>query len=111
MACLRLLTFARPRDFSSPCLYSRMTLPTFFWALLPYLRPELLEWLALDDERERLDFLAAADRVPARADFFLPLLLLAELRLRVLLLLLVLREELALPRRLELDFLAVAIYF
>jgi hypothetical protein len=42
IACLRLFTERRPPDFSWPCLYSCITLPIFFEAFFPYLRPELL---------------------------------------------------------------------
>lgn len=109
IACFRLLTFACPPDFSSPRLYSRITLPTFFCALAPYFRPELL-----DDERELLDFLPAVDRAPTREDF-LPVLVLRlrleELRLAAPLLLVPLRERLVPPRRLELDFFAAGIRF
>src|SRR6185437_16767624 len=45
MACLRLFTLRLPPDFSLPCLYSRITLPTLVCAFLLYLRP-LLELLA-----------------------------------------------------------------
>ena len=45
MACLRFLTGRRPPDLSCPCLYSCITLPIFFEAFLPYLRPELLRLL------------------------------------------------------------------
>ena len=48
MACLRLFTLLRPPDFSLPCLYSLITLPTLFCALLEYLRPELLDDVLLD---------------------------------------------------------------
>jgi hypothetical protein len=80
MAWLRLFTLALPRDFSFPCLYSRITLPTLFCALLLYLRPELLDDVRLDfffaeavreddllrpprellDRRVELDFFAVA---------------------------------------------------
>ena len=68
MACLRLFTFRFPRDFSLPCLYSRITLPTLLWALRLYLRwPFLLE--ADEDERKRVDlFLLEVDREVPRCD-------------------------------------------
>ena len=116
IACLRLFTFRRPPDFNCPCLYSCITLPTFFCAFLPYLRcPELLELLR-EDELERRDFFAELEREVLRCEVLLGLrwlllllrLWLAELRRR-LPLVFVLRERLELPRRLELDFRAVAI--
>ena len=58
IACLRLFTLRLPPDFSLPCLYSRMTLPTLLCALRLYLRRLLLELLE-DAERERLDFFLA----------------------------------------------------
>lgn len=71
MACLRLFTFRLPPDFNLPCLYSCMTLPTFFCALRPYLRWLLLELL---EERERLDFfLLEPERVVLRCDDLLRL--------------------------------------
>ena len=54
MACLRLFTFRRPPDFNSPCLYSRITLPIFFEAFFPYLRPELLRLDVESDELREL---------------------------------------------------------
>lgn len=103
IACLRLFTLRRPPDFSLPCLYSCIALPTFFLALEPYLRrPELLE--LLDEELDRLDFFFALEREVPRCDDLLPLLWLAEVRRRLPLLL-----RLELPRRVEPDFFAVAI--
>ena len=78
IACLRLFTFRLPLDFSLPCLYSRMTLPTLLWALRLYLRCALLLELLEDDERERLvRFLAAVDLEVPRCEVLLfdPLLL------------------------------------
>ena len=56
MACLRFFTGRRPPDLSSPCLNSCITLPIFFEAFLPYLRPELLRDV-LDDEDARRELL------------------------------------------------------
>ena len=74
----------------------------------PYFRrPELLE--LLEDEFERLDFFFALEREVPRCDDLVPLVWLAEEVRRPVPLLLRLREPLELPRRLELDFFAVAI--
>lgn len=90
IACLRLFTLLLPPDFSLPCLYSRMTLPTLVCALRLYLR--LLLELPLVDECERLDFfLAEVEVAIPRCEDLLRLPELLELR------------------RPELDFLAVAI--
>ena len=73
IACLRLFTLRLPPDFNLPCLYSCITLPTLFCALLLYLRcpPELL---LDDDERERLDFFfAEVDRDVPRCEVLLRL--------------------------------------
>jgi hypothetical protein len=56
IACLRFFTFPRPPDLSCPCLYSCITLPIFFEAFFPYLRPELLRDEP-DDEDERRELL------------------------------------------------------
>lgn len=80
IACLRLFTFAPPPDFSLPCLYSCIALPTLLCALRLYLRPPALLEL-LEDERERLDFLAAVEREVPRCDVLLRLPVL-ELRRR-----------------------------
>ena len=70
IACLRLFTLRLPRDFSLPCLYSRMTLPTLLCALRLYLRWPLLE--LVEEERERLDFFLAAVERDVREDLLRP---------------------------------------
>lgn len=56
IACLRFFTGRRPPDLSCPCLYSCITLPIFFEAFFPYLRPELLREELEEDERRPLLF-------------------------------------------------------
>jgi hypothetical protein len=107
IACLRLFTFRFPPDFSLPLLYSRMTLPTLLCAFRLYFRPRPLE-LVLEEALVRFDlFLGEVERdVPRRVD-----LLSDRLAVELLRLLVVVRPPCALleRRRVELDFLAVAI--
>lgn len=104
IACLRLFTLRWPRDFNLPCLYSCMTLPTFFPALRLYLRCPLLLELLDEAERDRVDFFLAV--VPR-----CPVLLRLELAVLRRFVAVLLRPAVLLADRplLELDFLAVAI--